>query len=346
MTFKGATIMATALVLGASILFSLSATMQGGGPDDRPATEKLNDKGDGMRLRKLTTEEEDVILKKGTERPFTGEFYRARGKGSYTCRQCGAELLSSDSKFESGCGWPSFDEALPGAVKEIPDRDGERTEIVCALCRGHLGHVFRGEGFTAKDTRHCVNSISLDFQLPRTAAEQTAGDARATGTSASEPQVAYFAGGCFWGVEYHLGKLPGVLSAVSGYMGGATQGPSYEEVCTGETGHAETVRVTFDPAIVSYETLARLFCEIHDPTQVNAQGPDRGTQYRSVVFVTSDEQREVSRRLVQELERRGYRVATSIEQEGDFWPAEDYHQDFILRTGQQCSHHRTKRFGD
>jgi methionine-R-sulfoxide reductase len=114
-------------------------------------------------LRKLTKEEENVIVKRGTETPFTGKYYAFWEKGTYVCKRCGAKLYRSESKFEANCGWPSFEDEIPGAVKRLPDPDGVRTEIQCANCGAHLGHVFAGEGFTEKDTRHCVNSISMDF---------------------------------------------------------------------------------------------------------------------------------------------------------------------------------------
>ncbi len=263
----------------------------------------------------LTPEEARVILHKGTEPPFSGAFWNHHEPGTYLCRQCGAPLFTSEMKFDSCSGWPSFDDALPGAVREVPDPDGVRTEIVCARCGGHLGHVFRGEGFTPKDTRHCVNSLSLAFE------------------PAPRLEKAYFAGGCFWGVEYWLEQAPGVVSAVSGFMGGHTEHPTYKEVCSGTTGHVETVEVTFDPRVTSYEALAKLFFEIHDPTQVDRQGPDVGDQYRSVVFYTSEHQREVARALIRALEAKGLKVATRVEPAGAFWKAEDSHQDYYERKG-------------
>jgi peptide methionine sulfoxide reductase msrA/msrB len=288
-------------------------------------------KENGMHYNELTPEEERVIVHKGTERAFTGKYYENKEKGTYLCRRCDAPLFRSTDKFESGTGWPSFDDAIEGAVKEIPDADGRRTEIVCANCGAHLGHVFFGEGITTKNIRHCANSLSLAFLAEAKAEAVT--------------QKAIFAGGCFWGVEYHFNKLKGVLSAKSGYAGGMIDNPSYKQVCTGRTGHAEAVEIAFDPALVSYETLAKLFFEIHDPTELNRQGPDIGTQYRSAVFYTDEEQKKVAEKLIGELKAKGYKVVTTVEHAGRFWEAEAYHQDYYDKNGHQpYCHIYQKRF--
>ena len=284
-----------------------------------------------MTCRNLTPEERAVIIDKGTERPFTGRFYLNKERGLYLCRQCDAPLFRSDDKFESGTGWPSFDDAIPGAVRQVPDADGRRTEIVCAKCGGHLGHVFFGEGLTPKSARFCVNSISLSFDPADKPAAAT--------------EKAVFAGGCFWGVEYHFRKVKGVLSTRVGYIGGKTEHPSYRQVCTGMTGHAEALEIEYDPKVVGYEELAKLFFEIHDPTQFNRQGPDVGNQYRSAVFYTSDEQKRIAESLIARLEGKGYRVVTEVVKAGEFWPAEEYHQDYYEKTGHHpYCHIYQKRF--
>lgn len=281
-------------------------------------------------MNKLNPEEERVILHKGTEVPFSGKYYKHAEDGTYVCRQCGAPLYRSEDKFDAGCGWPSFDDQIPGAVRRTPDADGLRTEITCARCGAHLGHVFEGERFTPKNTRHCVNSVSLDF-LP-----------------AAKPdtrQTAVFAGGCFWGVEHLLKDAPGVLDVQSGYTGGSVQQPTYEQVSSGRTGHLEAVRVTYDPSKTDYETLAKLFFEIHDPTQTDGQGPDIGPQYRSAVFYADENQKQTMQKLIRQLEQKGYRIATRLLPLETFWPAEAYHQDYYERKGTQpYCHMRVKRF--
>ena len=279
----------------------------------------------------LNAEEARVILKKATEYPFTGLYEKNTAKGTYLCKQCGNALYHSDTKFDAQCGWPSFDDEIDGAVRRVPDADGRRTEIVCASCGGHLGHVFTGEGFTPKNTRHCVNSISLDF-VPEALPAGVYG-------------TALFAGGCFWGVEYFLQKEPGVMAVVSGYTGGHVKNPSYREVCTGRTGHAETVKVTYDTKKTSYEKLVKLFLEIHDPTQVDRQGPDIGDQYRTEIFYKNEEQRMAAARYLDLLKAKGLKVATQLTKAFEFYPAEEYHQDYYFRNGKMpYCHGYTKRF--
>jgi peptide methionine sulfoxide reductase msrA/msrB len=277
----------------------------------------------------LSQQERRVILDKGTETPFSGKYWNHFERGVYLCRQCGSPLYLSDSKFDSRCGWPSFDDEIPGAVKRRTDADGIRTEIICVNCGGHLGHVFAGEGFTQKNTRHCVNSASLEF----------------LGEGDWPLERAIFAGGCFWGLEHQFEQVPGVLSARSGYTGGHAANPTYEQVSGGGTGHAEAVEVLYDPARVSYENLARLFFEVHDPTQVNRQGPDVGTQYRSAVFYLDDRQKQIAQKLIDQLRRLGYNVATTLEPAGQFWAAEEYHQDYLDKHpgGYSCNR-RVPRF--
>ncbi len=272
-----------------------------------------------MSDERLTPEEERVIVYKGTERPFSGKYHSFNETGTYVCKRCGTALYLSSAKFDSGCGWPSFDQEVPGAVKRLADADGQRTEIACASCGAHLGHVFFGEGFTTKNTRHCVNSISMNF---------VSADAKKTGT-------AIFASGCFWGTQYYLQRVKGVLTTTVGFTGGHTARPTYEEVCGGATGHAEAVQVIFDPLLISYEELVKLFFETHDFTQVNRQGPDIGTQYRSEIFYLDEKQMQAAENLIGILRAKGYSVATHVTKAGVFWPAEDYHQNYYQKNGKQ-----------
>ncbi len=158
-------------------------------------------------------------------------------------------------------------------------------------------------------------------------------------------ETAYLAGGCFWGIEHLMEGLDGVISVRSGYMGGDKVDPTYEEVCSGRTGHAETVEVVYDPTTIDFETVARYFFEIHDPTQVNRQGPDIGSQYRSAVFYLDDDQKETTEKLIQILKNKGYDIVTEVVLSDAFWPAEDYHQDYYVNTGKQpYCHFYQKRF--
>lgn len=277
----------------------------------------------------LSPQERYVIIDKGTEPPFVGKFDSFFQPGLYRCRQCGAPLYRSDDKFKSGCGWPAFDDAFDGAIKQTRDSDGSRVEITCAKCGGHLGHVFTGERLTPKDTRHCVNSLSMTF-VP---------------AESGDFGRAVLGGGCFWGVEYYLRQIPGVLYTTVGYSGGKTSYPVYEQVCAGNTGHVEVVEVIFDPRKTGYETIVRTFLEVHDPTQLNRQGPDVGQQYRSVIFYYNDVQRKTAENLLQQLRDKGFKVTTELLPAARFYPAEDYHRHYYEKKGTlPYCHARVKRF--
>jgi peptide methionine sulfoxide reductase msrA/msrB len=284
------------------------------------------------KFNTLTPAEQSVILHKGTEPPFSGKLLKNNKKGTYICRQCDAPLYRSESKFDSGCGWPAFDDEIPQAVKRIPDSDGIRTEILCANCNAHLGHVFTGERLTDKNIRHCVNSISLSFIEDN--------------PDQPKHKKAFFAGGCFWGVEHLMASIDGVISVDSGYTGGNLEDPSYEQVCSGTTGHYEAVEVIYDPEKVNFTDLLKAFFEIHDFTQTNGQGPDIGPQYRSAVFFTDEEQKKQTVQLIESLKNKAYKVVTAVLPFTKFYKAESYHQDYYKKTGKMPYCHTRKKIFD
>ena len=289
---------------------------------------------DPKKWQKLTPQEEAVLVNKGTEKPFSGIYENFFEEGTYVCKRCHAPLYRSKDKFNAHCGWPSFDDEIPNAVERLPDKDGLRTEIICKNCKAHLGHVFTGEQFTAKNTRHCVNSVSLLF-VP--AAQM---DAK------KNLKKAYFASGCFWGTEYWMSKAVGVWQTKVGYMGGYLANPSYDLVSSGNTGHVETVEVIFDPQQISYDDLVKLFFETHDPTQTNGQGPDIGSQYLSRIFYVDEEQEKIAQKYKKILEEKGLKIATKIEIASVFYPEKkEYHQKYYAKNGKiPYCHFYIKRF--
>ncbi len=269
----------------------------------------------------------------GTERPFCGLLLDEERAGTYTCVVCGLPLFRSDARFHSGSGWPSFFRPFdPAHVHERRDTSHGtvRTEIRCARCGAHLGHVF-DDGPRPTGLRYCLNGAALVFRPE--------GEPVPLESLPARTATAFFAGGCFWGIEHVFQLAPGVLDVVSGYMQGRTEAPTYEQVCAHTTGHAETVRVTFDPARITYRELLEGFFAMHDPTQLDRQGPDVGDQYRSGVFTVDDDQAAQARAYVAELTaRRVHRapIVTMIEPARTFWPAEAGHQDYVVRTGRAC----------
>lgn len=278
--------------------------------------------------KNLNDFEKNVLFNKWTEPPFSGKYENHFEEGLYTCKNCGIPLYYSKDKFNSGCGWPAFDDEIPAAIQKVPDPDGIRTEIICAYCNAHLGHIFYGENLTSKNIRHCVNSTSLNF-ISKDDLEK-----------GKYPKInrIFFAAGCFWGVQEMFKKLNGVLYTRVGYMGGNKNNPTYEEVCRGITGHLETVMVIYDTSIINDEDIIKYFFEIHDFSQINGQGPDIGDQYKSAIFYTIDYQRKIAIKIINLLKEKGYFVATEIVQASTFWEAEEYHQDYYekIRSTPYC----------
>lgn len=268
-----------------------------------------------FRYRKLSAEESDIILYQHTELPHSGAYNNSKALGIYVCKQCDSPLYLSSKKFPSHCGWPSFEEEIPGAIQNRSDPDGRRVEIVCSHCHGHLGHVFVGENLTKANVRHCVNSLSMLF-IPAVTPE---GD-----------EIAFFAGGCFWGIESSFKSLHGVKSTAVGYMGGHVVDPTYKEVCMGKTGHLEAVKIIFDAEVLSYEELVKFFFNSHDPLN---QGVDQGEQYESCVFYLTEEQKERVDRLIEILLRGGTPVKTRVRAASTFYLAEEEHQNYYEKHG-------------
>ncbi len=268
----------------------------------------------------LSDQERHILIDKGTEPAFSWEYRNHKESWYYACRQCDTQLFASSSKFDSGCGRPSFDDAIPGTVLWTSDADGSRTEITCAHCGWHLWHVFIWEQSTAKNTRYCVNSVSLKFVPEANPDDQWS------------YQTIILGWWCFRCTEAVFQKVPGVIDLKSWYTGGKRQYPSYEQITTWASGHVEVIKVVFDPVIVSLAELLNIFLQTHDPTSVDKQWHDEWSQYRSAIFTTSDEQAtQVQQYLDHVSGQFESPLVTQVKPLQAFWIAEDYHQNFFVR---------------
>lgn len=277
-----------------------------------------------LNTSKLSEEEKRIILEKHTERPFSWEYRNSFKDWEYNCKLCWQKLFDSTQKFDSDCGWPSFEDSIPWSIKRIPDADGNRTEIVCSNCDWHLWHVFIGEKITEKNTRYCVNSASILHN--------------STHSKINKQEIVLWSG-CFWCTQALFCNLKWVLQTYVWYAWWAIPFPSYEQVCSWATWHIEVTKIIFDPQVISLEKILNIFFIIHDPTSIDKQWNDEWEQYRSVIFYNSQDQKSTAEKIIQKLENEKIRwdkkIVTEIRELKNFRIAEWYHQNFYTNNPSQ-----------